>query len=583
MRINNINSWQYSKSLNTMLFFAQRMDELLFHHSTDSYRYPVLSIIGLCDEYICVYKDIEDGLINEKNLSHIVDEIAALLKEDSVAINILSSKYKDRFVKSIGLWNKHQTYENILFVRRKLGGNKYYYHVVELLRSNIRKNSEKRLVDKYAGILIRLLIDAGYNETYIYGCLHDVFFHQLVNSTDSFDVFISKFTFGLKKYDVYIGYSYDLSQLVPLFQRMKAENVVISCVDLTNLPTGIRAKGQKTILKFENVQGLDVYSAYEFVRTISRFIINAYGYYSHIKNGIKEYGQVVDENNRIQTISNQDLLKYRVSSLSHEELQTNAEGLLNVLFSTYQNMDEISRITAIHNSAICSENTSDSLLSLWSIAESLSGDMDADKIVRVKESMLPFLKSTYIEKLVNTCMMDIRRWNQDFFYRIKEESSCEDDLEATFAFLVLEEMDEMRKKLYELTELFPLLRYRVYFLNAQLQNSKGFTALILAHKNRVEWQLHRIYRARNYIIHDGRRGDKHNSELVINLHSYIDIMFTKIIELLSQSPYSDDSISDIIIEHRLKTSIMDERLKEKGKTKLNRSELRFYLYYDYER
>ncbi len=50
MRVNNISNWEYSESLNTMLFFAQRLDELLFHHSTDSYRYPVLSIIGLCDE-----------------------------------------------------------------------------------------------------------------------------------------------------------------------------------------------------------------------------------------------------------------------------------------------------------------------------------------------------------------------------------------------------------------------------------------------------------------------------------------------------------------------------------------------------
>ncbi len=52
MRINNINNWKYSETLNTMLFFAQRVDELLFHHSTDSYRYPVLSIIGLCEEFI---------------------------------------------------------------------------------------------------------------------------------------------------------------------------------------------------------------------------------------------------------------------------------------------------------------------------------------------------------------------------------------------------------------------------------------------------------------------------------------------------------------------------------------------------
>ena len=70
MRVNNISNWEYSESLNTMLFFAQRLDELLFHHSTDSYRYPVLSIIGLCDEFIRVYEDVENKIIHEKNIDH---------------------------------------------------------------------------------------------------------------------------------------------------------------------------------------------------------------------------------------------------------------------------------------------------------------------------------------------------------------------------------------------------------------------------------------------------------------------------------------------------------------------------------
>lgn len=41
MRKNNLEAWTYTSSLNCLLFFAQRMDELLFHHTTDSYRYSV--------------------------------------------------------------------------------------------------------------------------------------------------------------------------------------------------------------------------------------------------------------------------------------------------------------------------------------------------------------------------------------------------------------------------------------------------------------------------------------------------------------------------------------------------------------
>lgn len=420
MRINNINNWKYSETLNTMLFFAQRMDELLFHHSTDSYRYPVLSIIGLCEEFIQVYEDAEKKIIHEKNIDHILDEILSRLKEDTVAINIITSEFKERIVKESKAWNKREKYDNVLFIRRKLGAGKYYKNVIELLKNCISNNNDKRLVDRYSGILVRVLVDAGYSENYIYNCVHNIFFHQKVSGIDSFDKFVENFTFDEKEYDVFIGFSQDLSNLMPLFNRIKVRESIISLVDIDSLPVGVKARGQKTILKFEKVMALDVFSAYEIVREISSVIINAFAYYSHIKNKVKVYGQVIDEKNRITSIADQELLKYRVSALSYEESTLNAENMLNISFSTLFNMREITKITEIHNSAVYSENTSDSLLGLWSIAETLSGEEETDKIQKVKNRMIPFLMSTYIEKIVTTCMMDIKRWNNEFFTNIYE-------------------------------------------------------------------------------------------------------------------------------------------------------------------
>lgn len=583
MKAKDLSNWEYDSSLEMLLFFAQRMDELLFHHSIDTYRYPVLSILSLCDEYIQVYEDVQNGILNEKNLNHIMEEFVYRLSEDSVAVNILSNEYKNRFVKNWGNWNSQEKFENVLFVRRKLGGKNYYNSVVELLKSNIAQNKEKRLVDRYAGIFIRLLLDAGYGENYIYNSLHDVFFYHSVKNVDSFDSFIKKFTFRKKYYTVYVGFSHDLSRLLPLFEKVTTDEIEITNINLKSLPLGVKAKGSKTILKFEKIRGLDVFSAYDAVIKISSVIVNSYAYYSHIKDKIKQRGQVVDESGKIININKHILLKYRVSALSDEKAQNNADKMLMVMFNSFHNLQEMSKITEIHNSAICSENTSDSLLSLWSIIETLSDGEEGDKIQKVKKCLLPFLKCTYIEKIVSTCMMDIRRWNKTFFEtNIREKNPEMSEIEATFAFLVLEEMEEYRKRLYAETDFFPLLRYRVYFLNAQLCNTKGYCALLDMHQQRVEWQLHRIYRARNYIIHDGRRISDKNRELVINLHSYVDLMFNKVIELLKASHYVRDKVRDVIIEQKLKTIIMDEMLNGKTKEKITRDMLKMYLYYDFE-
>jgi hypothetical protein len=68
MRANNLKAWKYNQNLNCLLFFAQRMDELLFHHTIDTYRYSALSIRNIAVEFCNVYLDVKSGKLNEKNL-----------------------------------------------------------------------------------------------------------------------------------------------------------------------------------------------------------------------------------------------------------------------------------------------------------------------------------------------------------------------------------------------------------------------------------------------------------------------------------------------------------------------------------
>lgn len=132
-----------------------------------------------------------------------------------------------------------------------------------------------------------------------------------------------------------------------------------------------------------------------------------------------------------------------------------------------------------------------------------------------------------------------------------------------------------------MTETFPLLRQRVSTLSDQFHNSKGIKALINVHSKRVEWHLHRIYRARNYIIHDANANDQMNQELVIHLHSYINTLFLEVISLINKSPYND-SIYDAIVGHKLSTLIMDEKLLNQENCDICAENALQYLYYDFE-
>ena len=246
-----------------------------------------------------------------------------------------------------------------------------------------------------------------------------------------------------------------------------------------------------------------------------------------------------------------------------------------------------------------SDNVNDSLLSLWSLVESLvdtdstyhsenSDIKDNDEIrksksISVVDCIMPFLKSTYVCKLVNTCISDIKLWDQEFFdNEIASIKYGDDELEKAFAFLAFSNTQSIRDKLYSSTDLYPLLRFRVMILSETFKNSKHLKLCVSEHEKRIRWHMQRIYRARNYIIHDGSSNDKMYNDLVINLHSYIDTALFKIIEMLNDSPY-DDSIASIISEHKIEVSIFDEIMKDQPKEEVNETNAKKYLYYDYRK
>ena len=154
MRKNNLTSWTYTDSLECLLFFAQRMDELLFHHTTDTYRYSALSIRGLAAEYCAVYRDVNAGTLNKKNLNHIIDEFVSRLKDDDIAKAILTNEYVTWFIKNHGAWDIQNQYENLQYIGRKLSNRVYYSRLVNRLRELIIANNQKREINEKASVFV---------------------------------------------------------------------------------------------------------------------------------------------------------------------------------------------------------------------------------------------------------------------------------------------------------------------------------------------------------------------------------------------------------------------------------------------
>ena len=171
------------------------------------------------------------------------------LKTDNIAKGILSEEFVTRFQKHCAAWDIKTQYENVRYIGRRLSNKAYYNSIIENLKELISENRQKKEIDDKASLLVREILDCGYNENYIYQMLHEVFFHREVSSLSSFDDFLNKFDFSARKYDVYIGYSNDMSSLLPLYEKLEVSDLKVSMVDSSSVPNGIKTKRQKTILK----------------------------------------------------------------------------------------------------------------------------------------------------------------------------------------------------------------------------------------------------------------------------------------------------------------------------------------------
>ena len=100
-----LKNWKDISDLQGMLFFVQRMDELLFHYSMDTYKTPTLNIKLLLHEYLETVDNIKEGVLKDKNELPIFEEIVWSLKGDIAAQKIIGISITKEFLKNHGSYD----------------------------------------------------------------------------------------------------------------------------------------------------------------------------------------------------------------------------------------------------------------------------------------------------------------------------------------------------------------------------------------------------------------------------------------------------------------------------------------------
>jgi hypothetical protein len=196
-----INHWTINNETEGLLFFAQRMSEMLFDFTIDTYKSSALNTLLLCYEARQTIDFIENNSIDEKHLEYILEELNWSYPADIIVKEILGDTI-DLYFPITNLTNKLDIKLKLEILINKL--TKDYFKTLKKLLSIAVKTNQKKDINFLTNNFIIFLTNSAYHQNYIYQKTLAFFFSpkSKINNQSKIDEFLNLFVSSINQYDV---------------------------------------------------------------------------------------------------------------------------------------------------------------------------------------------------------------------------------------------------------------------------------------------------------------------------------------------------------------------------------------------
>lgn len=565
MRKPNSSHWRNTEELEGLLFFAQLIDEMLFDYTLDSYKPLALNSRLLCIECLSTIEEVRNGFMPKKNLQSIIEELIWSLKKDLAAKSLLGKKF-DFYLNQLKPNDiKLNELENTInFLYNHFNDQKYLEQIKITLKELIGQKKEKSKIKNLTGSYLTELINYGYHPNHIDYQNYHHFFNSLkrnkIENLDDLDDFFSIFNFEASEYTVvFIG-----SILFKEFKKtLNNYDVVVTktyhCFSkiAEDIDFEKSRKPTESFIICSKVKDLDHHSARESSEKFLGQVTNLFNFFHHKQKPDIKDKCVVSRTNDNYVVVIDKPIKSVLKTKNDEYPKTAATSVEKVLESLKLRMESryrFSRSIDLHSAALTASALENQILDLWAALETLipkSIESNKDRIVQISEKLLPFLQINYLEKQFKELQIDLKNWDEKYYEKlltnIKSDTAA-NELEKISAFVTLSDNKDLRVELYKKLSDFPLLKNRIYSIHELLNSPKNIKKALKTHEIKINWHLRRIYRTRSLIIHSGSY-PTYTPILIEHLHNYLDILISKIVELVGEM--SINTIEQVILEVKI--------------------------------
>lgn len=541
-------SHHWKKEDDGILFFFQRLEEMLFHYSDDIVRAPVHNTRTLLIEYLKNESEVKKGTVKAYQLDPILEELCSSIQTDK----ILHDKFGEEFIVEIINNIKTDKGDGVRYLGNKIPQKTYYHWCVDYLKRHAIQPTHKNEIEFGVRAWVSELTSYGYSPEYIYTYLREQFDTLITDPNKVLMSFLERFNLEKNNYRVYLSFSPTLTKYKDLFNtRMHVEFETDEFFPKAK-------KSKKDFVGYLQISALDRYKAAEQAyANISIFL----KYYRVISNRSKELVRLfcIVKNEKSDKCYEVPVKSNGYRSIEPEP-KADIEPIVDSIIIECQGKHrttyaQLCKMIDLHNSAISQHDLNDGFLNLWSILEIVSSSIPSEsKIDKVIQGVLPILQKDYFHVVFENLDQDLidNLSTQDYQNLIIHLTSDGTTTNYISRFIFLPEYEQLREEYFEKLSEFPVIRQKIYTL-WDLRNSKSqLWSLANRYAQRVKCHIYRLYRVRNAIVHSGESNLKIQA-LGEHLHIYDDRILSELLIKLANEK-TLQTISDVLIDTRMSLS-----------------------------
>ena len=543
------NDWAYDG----FLYFGQRIVEMLDYTTPDIYRAPLINTNKLVDEYIDIYMNTANKnqleAVKEEFLDSIENDVVLKFKYDNTKLDKLISMIK----------SKDMPIEEFNYLQKTIG-HTYLDWCKEYIRFIVKKSKEKKKIESVIRCFIPELLRYGYNRDEIYHTAKKVMLDKDTNPEKALDIFLDTYNNIENSYIVYILFNQGIKD----FQDMMSKTLRLD-FSIDKNEEEINPDNQFIVAKVKDIKALDASGAANYAIKSIEIFLDFYQYLGNYDCSLIHKKVWVYDSKSVcrKLVVNRE--KYKsIEADSHMLIRQCSENLIyRLIYDAKYSLTRLIEIVKLHNKAISNNGLENGFLNFWSILEMICvSDIEGKKGDQVKNKLIPILQRDYLVEIFNDIernLLNIFSMEEyrDFLKIIDENTST--TVESLADILLLDKYGTYVDEFVDRLVSYPVLRTRILEIRDKCHKMNDLYNMSVKYAKSVSWQISRIYRARNKIIHSGKevRDIKDLGEI---LHSYVDSIVSEVLVQLSQGTLCD--INNVLIDSELRRKLLYQELSK---------------------